>query len=74
MLLDHELYTSGGPTDEKLAPLERRIQSLKDRHLNYEGSERGNAAKKQTKSRGKSPNPNQKKSQNKKKGGKGGKG
>ena len=48
--------------DERISPLERRVQSLEDRanHLNSKGSERNNAARKQTKSRDKPSNQQKK--------------
>ena len=50
--------------DERMGPLERRVQSLEDRdrnrNLNSNGSERNNAARKQTKSRGKPMNQQKK--------------
>ena len=44
--------------DERITPLERRVQSLEDQSKNYHGSKRNNAAVKQTKSCGKSKTKN----------------
>ena len=44
--------------DERITPLERRVQSLEDQTKNYHGSKRNNAAVKQTKSCGKSKTKN----------------